>query len=506
MPSIFATRRHRYGARRAPLSARQPAALPGGIQLRALRSAGQFAALNGLSVTVIGAGFAGLTAACVLREAGFAVTVLEARPDVGGRVSSRTDISPGRVIEAGAELIGANHPLWLLFATSFGLGLSVLTSEDEFTAAGLEQPLLLNGDLLSPAQADQVNDELNEVLGLISQDAATIEDPYQPWLSPGARAWDAISVAQRLQDDFKVTPGSLLWAAAAAELGNNQAMPISQQSYLGLAAVVRGGQLDGDINAFWTQSEVFRCAEGNQRLAYTLRDLLETSSPGSVLTNTPVTSVSIGAGQVIVTADRSQHASDYAVLAIPQPAWPTISFSPAIPPAYQIAAGPAVKYLSPVAGRFWLGEGLAPYSLSDRLGMSWEGTDNQMIVSGQGLELSVFAGGPWAALARQAPDPVRYFTEGLAAMYPGYPGHVTTRGTFIDWPSQAWTGCGYSCAAPGQVTTAAPLLAQLYQGRLAFAGEHTVMAMFGYMEGALQSGYLAALRILAAAGVDQLAD
>jgi monoamine oxidase len=36
----------------------------------------------------------------------------------------------------------------------------------------------------------------------------------------------------------------------------------------------------------------------------------------------------------------------------------------------------------------------------------------------------------------------------------------------------------------------------LYEQRLAFAGEHTVMAMFGYVEGALESGLIAAGRIM----------
>jgi monoamine oxidase len=495
---MFATRRHRYGAPRRPPAAARPAGLPGGGRFRAPLPAAQFKALTGQRVTVIGAGFAGLTAACFLREAGFGVTVLEARSDVGGRVSSRTDICPGRIIEAGAELIGANHPMWLSFANRLGLGLSVLTSEDEFTAASLAMPLHLNGALLSPAEADDVYTQMDQVLTQISKDAATIDDPYRPWLSPNAQAWDAISVAQRLPD-FGVEAGSLLWSAIAAELGNNQVVPIEEQSYLGLTAVVRGGQLAGDINAFWTQSEVFRCAEGNQQLAYALRELLEVVSPGSVLTGVPVTAVTIAPDQVTVTASGTDYTSDYAVLAIPQPAWAAISFSPAIPPGYQIATGPAVKYLSPLDNRFWLPEGLAPCSLSDGLGMTWEGTDNQMLIPGQGLELSVFAGGPWAAQARQAADKAQYFTDSLTPMYPDYAAYATPAGTFIDWPSEQWTGCGYSCAAPGQVTTAAPLLAELYQQRLAFAGEHTVMAMFGYMEGALESGYIAAIRILAAA-------
>jgi monoamine oxidase len=493
--SIFAARRHRYGAPRPSLAHSLAAARAAGSPFRALLPPDQFQPDNGLSVTVIGAGFGGLTAACFLREAGYAVTVLEARSDVGGRVCSRTDICSGRVIEAGAELIGANHPMWLSLATGLGLGLSVLTSEDEFTAASLQMPLLLQGRTLTPGEADDVYDQMNDALGLISKDAATIADPYRPWESRNASAWDQISVATMLAA-YGIDPTSTLWAALAAELGNNQALPIEEQSYLGLASVVRGGQLGDDINAFWTQSEIYRCEAGNQQLARSLAALLETVAPGSVQVSTPVQTIEIGPGQVQVTAGGSTYSSDYAVLAVPQPAWPAIT--PAIPASYQISTGPAIKYLTSVDSRYWLPAGLAPSGLSGGLGMTWEGTDNQMVVACQGIELSVFAGGPWAQAAINAPDRQQYFSQGLDQMYPGYPAHASGAGVFMDWPNDPLTGCGYSCPTIGQVTTAAPLLAGLYQDRLAFAGEHTVTAMFGYMEGALQSGLLAAARIQAA--------
>jgi monoamine oxidase len=502
--TLFGTLRHRYGPPRQSLTQSLAAARAAGSPFRAPLPVEKFQAANGLTVTVAGAGFAGLTAACFLRESGFDVTVLEARPDVGGRVASYTNISDGRVIEAGAELIGANHPLWLALATSLGLGLSVLTSEDEFTGAGLQMPLYLQGQLLAPQQADDVYDQMNTVLGQISKDAATIGDPYRPWESPNAAVWDQLTVADMLAA-YGVDPSGPLWAALAAELGNNQALPIEQQSYLGLTSVVRGGQLGDDTMAFWTQSEIYRCEAGNQQLARTLAAMLDASAPGSVKLGTPVQDITVEAGQVTVTAGGTAYSSDYAVLAVPQPAWQGFTISPAVPVGYQISTGPAVKYLSPVTSRFWLPASQAPSGLSDSLGMTWEGTDNQMVTGGQGIELSVFAGGPSAQAAIAAPDRQQYFTAGLAPMYPGYPASADGPGTFVDWPGDPWTGCGYSCPTVGQVTTAGPLLDSLYAGRLAFAGEHTVMAMFGYMEGALESGFLAAMRILDDAQVAPLA-
>jgi monoamine oxidase len=67
---------------------------------------------NGKSVLIIGAGFAGLTVAYELIAAAYDVTVLEARDRISGRVITFDNFIPGRFVEGGGELIGANHPLW----------------------------------------------------------------------------------------------------------------------------------------------------------------------------------------------------------------------------------------------------------------------------------------------------------------------------------------------------------------------------------------------------------
>ena len=68
-----------------------------------------------------------------------------------------------------------------------------------------------------------------------------------------------------------------------------------------------------------------------------------------------------------------------------------IRVEPRIPGRYEMHVGPAVKLLSLVDSRFWIREGLAPSGTDDRIGELWEGTDNQTLGEGQGLELTVFA-------------------------------------------------------------------------------------------------------------------
>jgi squalene-associated FAD-dependent desaturase len=59
---------------------------------------------------VIGAGFAGLSAACALAERGVRVTVLEARPTPGGRATAFTDPQSGERVDNGQHiLMGCYH-------------------------------------------------------------------------------------------------------------------------------------------------------------------------------------------------------------------------------------------------------------------------------------------------------------------------------------------------------------------------------------------------------------
>jgi monoamine oxidase len=447
-----------------------PVDLVGGPQLIAARPA---------RVAVIGGGFAGLSAAWFASRAGMAVTLIEPRV-VGGRVSSNHELVEGRILEAGAELIGTNHPMWMAFARHFGLAMSAVSSEELYDAAGLSMPMLINGRALSAAEQKTVHDEMDGIFREWARESEIVKDPWKPWTTPGAEKLDGETVEAHVPRGIS----ELTAAAIRFHFEQDNTTPVSQQSWLGALAQIAGG---GGY-AYFEDTEVFRCAAGNQSLAKHLvgRQNVDQHRAVNIRSGPPVVVDLLGGAH--------EGPFDYAVVAVPSVAMEKLTIDGKPFPYRAVAHGPAVKYLSGVESRFWITEGIAPSGMSEQLGMVWEGTDNQMDTAR--FDLSVFAGGRNAQAAIDAGGGAAYFGPRLTRMFPHY---RALRTEFENWPHRV--GMGYSCPAPGEVTTTQKSYVDLIEGRIAVSGEHTSPPWFGYMEGALQSGLLAAVRIALQAGV-----
>jgi len=102
----------------------------------------------GKRVVVLGAGIAGLVAAYELRRAGYAVTVLEARERIGGRVWTirenerieqidrplqHTNFSAGQYFNAGAARIPSSHHVILGYARALGVPMQVFVNTNRAT-------------------------------------------------------------------------------------------------------------------------------------------------------------------------------------------------------------------------------------------------------------------------------------------------------------------------------------------------------------------------------------
>lgn len=459
--------------------------LPGGLNRDALNACDGLPATR---VAVVGGGLAGLTAAWYLRDCNVTVTVFEATDRVGGRVLTDSSFVPGKVVEAGAELIGANHAMWVELAAIFQLPLVKISKEKDYKDAGLHVRIRFDDYELTDSDKELVDKQLEEVTDAISAEAAPI-DQDSPWLPPAAGDYDTRTVSQEL-DRHCQAKSSLLRTVLEFSLANDNCADTSQQSYLGLLALVSSGRTGDDregLRAFWDLTETDRCQGGNQRLAFSLA-----ANQADLRLGSPVEKITVtesGTGVSYGGVAPAEEAFDYVVLAAPPTSWPAVESSiEAWDPALRtMQHGPAVKYLSAFDRRFWADDKLAPAAVWNQLGSVWEGTDQQDPQAG-GFDLSVYSGGPYVL----TPDD---YAARFPTVYPAYE-PLTIR--FVDWPRTPYIGTGYSVPGVNQVTTVGQNLSIPFGGRILFAGEQACVGYFGYMEGALVSGARAARAIVAA--------
>ncbi len=447
-------------------------------------------------VAIVGGGFAGLMAAWSMHGGGPSVTVFEGRDRIGGRVRSDTAFIPGKVVEAGAELIGDNHPTWIMLARTFGLDLKPLTTDEDFARRHLKTRVCFGGRELSTAEKKRIEDVLDKrILPAIGVEAKRIQ-PLAPWDSKDASLFDNMSVEQAfdrkvLFGPWDTLPPDVAMARRYLEftIENDNCAPVSRHSYLALLAAVSAGRMGADMLGYWKHTETRRCSGGNEQLATHLSKPLH-----DVRLSTPVEAVHVAPSSVRVTfrrndGTRDDESFDYVILAGPPTTWPHIHSNPAFDASkYTVAQGPAVKHLSRFKERFWEKQAFAPVVKSDRIGSVWEGTDNQDLPGG--FALSVYSGSKYVLDAST-------YAKRLEDLYPGYlSNRLDSR--LVDWPKEPYILTGYAVPAPSQVTSAVRNLNGVFQNRLLFAGEHTSPGFFGYMEGALQSGLFAAYRIAVA--------
>jgi monoamine oxidase len=487
-----------------------------------------------LKVAVVGGGLGGLMAARTLARWGAKVTVYEARAQVGGRVLSDATFAKGRITEAGAELVGSIHTRWCALAKEYGISLISRMNGDLYHGQQLQQRMILDR-LLTPEEiADIEKQKVDRVLRPMAEFARkSIQSgkESEPWTQPGMVTHDRTSVADALEKRFGVSRTERLWKAMQLFLVNNNVAPLENMSFLALLCLVRGGQTErrggkpvtiapDPLMGYWEELEIYRCGDGCQRLAMAIAAEVQDRPGCRVIRNMGVRRIDLRpqGGGVLVTARSTRNTRfdewlrekipanplmdtrryDCVVFAVPPTVWSDIEIKPFHPKDVigVMGWGAAVKFFSNVKERFWVKDSFAPIGGSLDIGQVWEGTDNQTRVRGQDIVLSVFTGA-------RTPS-VEDYKKGLADLYPadrrrkgsGYLANLKKKPMHVDWSRQPFIRTGYSSPRVGQVFTIGKELNEPFQGRLFFAGEHTQMDHFGYMEGAIRSGERAASLLL----------
>lgn len=445
--------------------------------------------INDKSVTIIGAGLAGLAAAYDLHRAGWQITVLEARSRVGGRVHSVRSFSNGLVAEAGGEFIDKHHTRMLAFAKEFKLPLGEVGSwqgqTDDWGAyegkAGQSNDKNVWGIDLS--------DEYSKIWAALAELAKQIPDPAHPETAPSAKELDK----QSSTDWINAQSAHPLARKAFAD--HIRSEYTCEPEHFSLLDLARNAKMYYSTPSFYKST--YRIIGGNDQIPLAIAALLP-----DVRLNAEVISINNEPDGVSVTYKQgdSSHttSSKFAILAIPLTTARLIEFSPPLPSTHQrmvneISYGVLTKVMIEYRQRFWKAKGWnGRLSTDQHIVQTWDATNH---LEGEHGILTAYTGGePGVKLSALSDEErTKLAVSVIEKIFPGSSDLIESTAT-IAWANEPFTRASYMALAPGQVTTHWQTLFQP-AGRLFFAGEHATIYQ-GFMEGAVESGQRAAQNII----------
>jgi monoamine oxidase len=416
-----------------------------------------------MTIAVIGAGMAGVTAARTLADAGREVIVFEARDRIGGRVYTERNLVPGLPIEMGAEFIhGDRAPQW-----QYVRELELRTLHWEKQVDSLVR--LETGEMVTMKEARQLPSfDITRTWDLPEVPVLPQDEDLQGYLIRLGFSPEQLQYTRR---SFGNAMGSALHHISAAS-----ALEEMHDTSAG----------EGD----------YRILSGYDRIIDSLAEGID------IQLNTPIISIDWSGDTVTLTDDKRRlFDAERVVITLPIGVLQsdTVNFIPPLPAPKQEALGklrmgPGMKIVY-VFEQPILPEGISALYSSRCPTMWWSpsfGQDTDQFV------MTAFATGDWArqlnalgdeGMKRKGLDTLR--AELGAANVPA-PVSITVQ----DWTADPYALGVYSTVTPGGGDCRA-VLARPVDGKLFFAGEATAHdAWSATVHGAHDSGQRAAREIL----------
>jgi len=421
---------------------------------------------------VIGGGLSGLTAAYELQNKGWQVTLLEAKPSLGGRSGMAT-----------SEWIGNDktQPVLNKYVSTFKLG---TTPAPEFVRT---PSYLIDGDYFSAAdlatKQPATADALKRYQKTLDDLARSIDDPQNPAATATLHALDQITVSSWLdKQNLPATARQLINQDIRTHYDEPSRLSLL---YFAQQTRVYRGVSDRDLRAS-------RLVGGSQVLAQAFVKQIKT-----IKTHSPVSAITQDKEGVTVKVGSVGYQADYVVLAVPLRALNKIALTPALDAQHLAAIKGTnygwrdqimLKFKTPVweskarmSGEIYSNTGLGMLWIEPAL----KGGANVVInLSGDNARVMQAFGD------KQMVDQV------LIRLHAFYP---QARGSFTGYEIRRYStdpsmGGAYLAYGPGQISKFWRLWERPLQ-RVAFAGEHTDTLYPGTLEGALRTGQRAASQV-----------
>lgn len=461
-------------------------------------------AYRGGKVAIVGGGIAGLSALHHLTEAGVDAHLYEARPRLGGRMFTQRPVD-GVAFEAGGQLVNTDHHDMQALAKAFGVGLIDRKAEAHRTL------ILAGGRLLSESELVEA---MRGIAGQIGKDADRLDKDYAR-VSPEL---DRMSIAQYLDRHAALIAEPwarrLLEGTSRTEYGAEPAHASAIELIFNLPTVagqrfeVLGGSDERYVIEGGSSALIDAMAARYARAITTERRLLQIGRARG--------------GYALSFLDGSQARAERVIVAVPAPITRQIDFRVPLPPVWRafiatMDLGRNEKVQAAASARPWdapMGAGGELWQ-TDPAGyaLGWDGSVH--FADRTDAVWTWFLGG--GEVGDLTPAPSEQAHRFARTSEPAIPGltAATDHGPYrrTGWHRDPLTLGAYCNYGPGQLTRFAHLLSiesddehQVSRaGDLYFAGEHLSDAYPGYMNGAAQTGRMAAQAITGRKALPQAA-
>lgn len=440
-------------------------------------------------VVIVGAGLAGLRAACKLHSAGASVVLVEARDRVGGRTLSQ-DVA-GATLDLGAQWTGPTQVR--VHALCAELGVTTFPTHHEG-----RKVLQIGGKVRSyagdiPSMPPLSLLALHRLMGRIEKEAAQVP-AAEAFTLPKAAELDSLTVAAWCDQFTRNKKVRALVEVTTRVIFGAEPAELSALHFL--AYLNAGGGLERLVEiADGAQQDRF--VGGAQQLAQGMADRLG----DRVMLSAPVRAISQDADSVCVVTDRGAVRAAAAIITIPPALVDRVSFDPPLPADRAILnqrmpMGATTKLITRYATPFWREEGFSGEVIctDGPLTVVFDNTDE----TGQASLLGFIVGRHAREWAARDPDARKEAVLECYARWFGEAARAPIAHTEKDWSDDPWTrGCPIGIAGPEVLSVHGPALRRPV-GRIHWAGTETATEWTGFMEGALQSGDRAAAEVLAA--------
>lgn len=441
---------------------------------------------------VVGAGYAGLSAAQHLSKQGKSVLVLEARDRVGGRVWTEHH-ADGTYEDYGGMFLGVQQPNMIRLAAEFGIqtfdvrleGKSIFRygGKVKTYSSNLLPPLSIFG-LLDAARAIRQFDKLSDTVVL-----------EQPWRTPNAAKLDHQTAADWIRSvcwtrsvrDMVRMLFELLWGRDPSQVSLLHALWYAKSgvSLTVLSTIDQGAQMQLMVG-------------GGQAIANAMRDQLG----DAVHLEEPLIAVDQRSSEtVLVKSTKMTYRCDHVIMAIPQQHALQVEFAPALPVQktkllQSMQMGQYWKMIATYPTAFWRQKGLRGEVVSPD-GLMGLINDVSPVDNSCGMLVAfVAASKALRLLDMEKSKREQAILEELVFCY-GDEAANPSRLSLHTMMDERWsTGCPVAAPAPGVWVSLGEWMRKPI-GRLHWAGTETATKWSGYMEGAINSGIRAAEEVVA---------